>query len=372
VAYCVVEPGAEPAAPETLRRALKASLPPFMVPAAFVMLPEWPLNASGKLDRSALPAPAVTARRRKYRAARTTIEHELVQVWESLLGVSPIGMHDDFFELGGHSLLAVRMLVEVARLRGRTIPLTWLFESSTIHSLAARIDAEVQGTAEPPIVVLQGDAPGTPIAFVHGDVRGAGWYCRRLAPLLAPDSPFFVLPTLGADGDPEVWTIESMAARHLSELRKVQPHGPYRLAGFCVGGKIVLEMAQQLRAAGETIERLIMIDSGAGNAAISYMRPVLPFITGPDATARLARQAVIMKRVRWYDARIRWAANQELRRQADWLATNVARRARRLVARLRGRKSETNAASPAAPVERAVRDLTQVAGSAHTRSIVPR
>jgi amino acid adenylation domain-containing protein len=362
VAYCVVEPGAEPAAPETLRRALKASLPPFMVPAAFVMLPEWPLNASGKLDRSALPLPAATARRRKYRAARTTIEHELVQVWESLLGVSPIGMHDDFFELGGHSLLAVRMLVEVARLRGRTIPLTWLFESSTIHSLAARIDAEVQGTAEPPIVVLQGDAPGTPIAFVHGDVRGAGWYCRRLAPLLAPDSPFFVLPTLGADGDPEVWTIESMAARHLSELRKVQPHGPYRLAGFCVGGKIVLEMAQQLRAAGETIERLIMIDSGAGNAAISYMRPVLPFITGPDATARLARQAVIMKRVRWYDARIRWAANQELRRQADWLATNVARRARRLVARLRGRKSETNAASPAAPVERAVRDLTQVAG----------
>ena len=347
---------------ESLQRHLAQYVPGYMVPSAFVFLDALPLTSSGKLDRTALPAPAGTTRRREYRAARTTIEHELVQIWESLLGVSPIGMHDDFFELGGHSLLAVRMLVEVARLRGREIPLTWLFESSTIHALAARIDVAVQGTPEPPIVVLQGDAPGTPIAFVHGDVRGAGWYCRRLAPLLAPDSPFFVLPTLGADGDPEVWTIESMAARHLSELRKVRPHGPYSLVGFCVGGKIVLEMAQQLRAAGETIERLVMIDSGAGNAAISYMRPILPFVTGPDATARLARQATIMKRVRWYDARIRWAASQDLRRQLGWLATNVARRVRKVAARIGVRTSAGLPRTGVAPVERIVRDLTEVAG----------
>jgi amino acid adenylation domain-containing protein len=358
VAYCIAQPGADASAysAEALRSALKVTLPPFMIPTAFVWLPEWPINASGKLDRSALPAPAGTSRKRDYRAPRTTIEHELVPVWESLLGISPIGVHDDFFELGGHSLLAVRMLVEVARLRGRQIPLSWLFESSTIHALAARIDAAVQATPEPPIVVLQSDKPGSPIAFVHGDVRGGGWYCRHLAPLVAPDSPFYVLPTLGADGDPNVWTIESMAARHLSELRKVQPHGPYRLAGFCVGGKIVLEMAQQLRAAGETVERLIMIDSGAGNAAIGYMRPMLALIGGSDPTARMTRQAAIMKRVRWYDARIRWGARQGPRQQLRWVSANVTRRWRKLLVRAGWRSARS--AGSSAPEKRYVPDFS--------------
>jgi amino acid adenylation domain-containing protein len=358
VAYCIAQPGADSSgySAEALRDALKVTLPPFMIPAAFVWLPEWPINASGKLDRSALPAPPDTSRKRAYRAPRTTIEHELVPVWESLLGVSPIGVNDDFFELGGHSLLAVRMLVEVSRLRGRQIPLSWLFEASTIRALAARIDAAVQATPEPPIVVLQSDKPGSPIAFVHGDVRGGGWYCRRLAPLVAPDSPFYVLPTLGADGDPEVWTIESMATRHLSELRKVQPHGPYRLAGFCVGGKIVLEMAQQLRAEGETVERLIMIDSGAGNAAIGYMRPVLALIGGSDRTARMMRQAAVMKRVRWYDARLRWGARQGPRQQLRWVWANVARRWRKLLLRAGWRFARSARAS--APEKRYVPDFS--------------
>jgi thioesterase domain-containing protein len=181
---------------------------------------------------------------------------------------------------------------------------------------------------------------------VHGDLPGGGLYFRRLAPLVAPDSPFYVLPTLGADGDPEVWTIESMATRHLSELRKVQPHGPYRLAGFCVGGKIVLEMAQQLRAEGETVERLIMIDSGAGNAAIGYMRPVLALIGGSDPTARMTRQAAIMKRVRWYDARIRWGARQGPRQQLRWVSANVTRRWRKLLVRA-GWRSARSAGSSA-------------------------
>jgi thioesterase domain-containing protein len=296
-----------------------------MVPTAFVWLDEWPLNANGKLDRKQLPAPAGSVQASAYVPPKTTIEHELVQIWESLLDRRPIGKHDDFFELGGHSLLAVRMLVEVSRLRGRQIPLTWLFESSTVEGLAARIDREVQAAGEPPSVVLQSERTGTPLAFVHGDVRGAGWYCRRLAPLAVPDAPLIVLPTLGAESDERVWRIPSMAAQHVAELRKVQPNGPYRLAGFCVGGKIALEMARQLQAAGETVERLIIIDSGAANARIRYMRGLLPLVPGVSERSRLARQAKLMVNVRYYDSRVRWVANVPLREQVGW-ATRLLKR----------------------------------------------
>jgi thioesterase domain-containing protein len=169
-----------------------------------------------------------------------------------------------------------------------------------------------------------------------------------------------VLPTLGGCGDETVWTIELMAARHVAELRKVQPHGPYRLVGFCVGGKIVLEMARQLRAAGETIERLVMIDSGAGNAALRYMRPILPLITGSNATSRMARQAAVMKRVRWYDARIRWVARQGARQQLGWVSSNVTRRWRKLLTRI-GLRSRAPLASAAAQTA-AVLDFSEVAG----------
>jgi thioesterase domain-containing protein len=349
VAYCIATPGMRQPADEhaAIRAALKRSLPEFMVPSAFVWLDEWPLNANGKLDRRRLPAPAGSAPVAGYTPPRTTIEHELVQIWEGLLDRRPIGKHDDFFELGGHSLLAVRMLVEVSRLRGRQIPLAWLFESSTVEGLAARMEAELQSTREPPVVVLQPERTGTPLAFVHGDVRGAGWYCRRIAPLVVPDAPLIVLPTLGADGDERVWRIPSMAAQHVAELRKVQPRGPYRLAGFCVGGKVVLEMARQLKEAGESVERLIIIDSGAGNARIRYMRGILPFVPGLTEESRLARQAALMIAVRYYDGRVRSVAQAPLQQKADWAKGLLKRWTRRWRASV-----DQTSASIVAPVPR--------------------
>jgi len=315
-----------------IRAALRRALPQTMLPSALVELPAFPLTPNGKIDRRALPMPAVrTPRAPTYKAPRTTIEHELVQVWERLLEKRPIGVREDFFELGGHSLLAVRMLAEIGRLRGRHVPLSWLFEASTIETLAARIDDAVQATKEPPIIVLQPEATGTPLAFVHGDVRGAGWYCRRLAPLIAPDAPFFVLPTLGSERDGVVWRIESMAAQHLTALRSAQPHGPYRLGGFCVGGMIAFEMARQLQAAGETVERLILVDSAPTNAALQFMRPVLALLRIGDSHDRIARTARLMKRLRRYQQRVRhvrrWSAIEQLR----WVGRNVQRRWSRLV-----------------------------------------
>jgi amino acid adenylation domain-containing protein len=329
VCYFVPVAGVKPDH-ERLRAAMSRVLPSSMIPSAIVELDAFPLTSSGKINRQALPMPQTASlRTARYWAPRTTIEHEMVQIWEKLLDRRPIGIRDDFFELGGHSLLAVRMLAEVGRYRGRSIPLAWLFESSTIEALVARIDSDLHATAEPPLVALQANAPGTPIAFVHGDGHGGGWYCRRLAPLIAPDSPMYVLPTLGSDTDEHTWSIETMAERHVAELRKVQPHGPYRLAGFCVGGLVALEMALQLRAAGEAVERLIIIDSAAVNARLWFVRPLLALVTG-DARTRQVRQANLMRRLRRYYVKLRKVIELDASRQYQWTKQNVERRWDRL------------------------------------------
>jgi thioesterase domain-containing protein len=317
-----------------IRAALRRVLPQNMMPSALIALSSFPITRNGKVDRHALPTPKITTpKTASYHPPRTTIEHELVQIWEKLLARSPIGIREDFFELGGHSLLAVRMLADVARVRGRHVPLAWLFESSTIEALGARIGAQLQEQGEPPLIVLQQDARGTPLAFVHGDVRGAGWYSRRLAPLALPDAPLLVLPTLGGDTDGRIWRIESMATRHVAELRKVQPTGPYRIAGFCAGGLIAFEMARQLRAAGEVVERLIVIDSAATNARIHFAAPLLALVTGRDAFQRLARQSALMKLLRRYDARLRQVARLDRSQQLQWVRRNVVRRWNRFAGR---------------------------------------
>ena len=238
VAYVVPTTGRAVAAAE-LRTFCRARLPDYMVPSVFVPMDALPLTPSGKVDRRALPAadeaePLGAAD--GFAAPRTTIEHELVHIWESLLSARPIGIRDDFFALGGHSLLAVRMLHEIERVRGRRLPLAALFEHSTIEAIAYLLGTAVRDEGEPPVVVLQGEGSATPYVFVHGDIRGGGWYCRKLAPMLGADTPLIVLPTIRPGGPHAAVTIEDMAAVHLAHLREVQPRGPYRLAGYCTEG----------------------------------------------------------------------------------------------------------------------------------------
>ena len=282
-----------------------------------------------------------------YVPPRTLIEHELAQIWEQLFPNRRIGIQDDFFEIGGHSLLAMKMLAEVERMRGRRVPLAWLFEASTIERLAARLGAEIQATKEPPIVAIQEDAPERPIAFVHGDVRGGGWYCRRLAPLAEPNAPFYLMTTIGVDGELLPWTVEAMARIHVDELRRKQPVGPYRLAGFCSGGLVAYEMARQLRAQGQEVERLIIMDAAAGNARIAFVKPLLGLVQGGDENERMTRLAAALKRVRYYSLRVRQVQRQPMSERLGWLTTQVSRRVSRLLG-----KSSTNGSNGSAPAAR--------------------
>jgi amino acid adenylation domain-containing protein len=143
VAYVV----ARGEAPETamLRTHAANGLPDYMVPTSYVLLPELPRTANGKLDRAALPDPRRVneAARRHAVEPATDTERRLVEIWCAVLGISSVGVTDDFFDLGGHSLLAVRLFVRINEEMRVALSIGELFERATIRALAARIDAQL-------------------------------------------------------------------------------------------------------------------------------------------------------------------------------------------------------------------------------------
>jgi acyl carrier protein len=144
VAYVVPRNGA--VATAALREHLKARLPEYMVPSAFVTLAELPLTVSGKLDRRALPAPERDRAEAGgvYVAPRTPAEEAVAGIWAEVLGLPRVGAHDNFFDLGGHSLLATQVLSRIRQLFPVEIPLRRLFEEPTVATLALAI-SECQG-----------------------------------------------------------------------------------------------------------------------------------------------------------------------------------------------------------------------------------
>jgi acyl carrier protein len=138
VAYVV--PARELAPPVSeLRSFLKAKLPEYMVPSAFVVLDALPLTPNGKIDRRSLPAPDYQSRPElggAFVAPRTPVEETLASIWAEVLGIERVGIHDDFFELGGHSLLATRVVSRVREAFQVELPLRSLFEKPTVAELA--------------------------------------------------------------------------------------------------------------------------------------------------------------------------------------------------------------------------------------------
>ncbi|RAA04441.1 non-ribosomal peptide synthetase, partial [Ralstonia pseudosolanacearum] len=163
VAYYVSDEAIEA---QALREQLQASLPEYMVPAAYVRLERLPLTPNGKLDRKALPAPegqayASTA----YEAPQGEVEQTLAGIWQTLLGVERVGRHDDFFALGGHSLQAVRLVAQVRTQLGAELGLTELFAQPSL-SVVAQAIVRGRGRALPAITVADRSGP-LPLSFAQ-------------------------------------------------------------------------------------------------------------------------------------------------------------------------------------------------------------
>ncbi|HSY64208.1 MAG TPA: amino acid adenylation domain-containing protein [Terriglobales bacterium] len=263
--------------PAELRRYLQQHLPDYMVPSAFVPLRAMPLTPNGKIDRRGLPAPEHVASE-GIAEATDSLQSQLVKIWEDVLGRKSIGVRDNFFELGGHSLLAARLIHRTGQMLGKTVPLAMLFEAPTIEQLASALRRD-WGHHWSSLVPIQPAGSQPPLFCVHG-VGGnvLGFY--ELARRMSPEYPLYGLQSQGLDGaHPCHARIDEMAAHYLEEIRSVQPHGPYFLAGFSFGGLVAYEMAQQLRARDEKVGLLVLFDTAPGNlkpvTAASFMRLLL-------------------------------------------------------------------------------------------------
>ncbi|HSK79061.1 MAG TPA: non-ribosomal peptide synthase/polyketide synthase, partial [Thermoanaerobaculia bacterium] len=158
---------AEAPAAEELRALLAETLPDYMVPSAFVVLPALPLTSHGKVDRRALlEIRPETGTGRAYQPPRTPTEEVLAGLWASVLGVERVGISDNFFDLGGHSLVATRLVARVRQVFGVEVPLRALFEGPTVAELARRVAAGEKGSA-PPLVPVPRDGSPFPLSFAQ-------------------------------------------------------------------------------------------------------------------------------------------------------------------------------------------------------------
>jgi amino acid adenylation domain-containing protein len=261
-AYFVPAEGASPGTLE-LRGSLAEILPDYMIPSVFVSMDALPLTVTGKIDRRALPVPDVTRRGpdSPYVAPRDALEKRLVEMWEDLLGVQPVGIRDNFLDLGGHSLLAVRFAHEANRQLHRDLPMAALAGASTIERIAALLRESEAAAPRPSLVVLQAEGSLPPLYCVHP--RG-GHVLRyhHLIRHLGNEQPVYGLQAQGLDGRGEPHQrIEDMAAHYVREIRGVQAEGPYYLCGFSLGGKIAYEMACQLHEQGQQVALLAFLDT---------------------------------------------------------------------------------------------------------------
>ncbi len=266
VAYTTTRPDAAPPGAEALRAHLAASLPECMVPAAYVALDALPLTANGKLDRLALPAPDSSAfAARGYEPPVGETEERLALIWAGLLQLERVGRNDNFFELGGHSLLGIRLMFEIRRAFGKTLPVGVLFSAPTVAGLAHDLDRGVEAPGLMSVAPIVTDRAGPPIFMIHLIERDLG---RHLGRRHSVYGLAFGLAAAGSGPDAD-WpqNIESFAQHYIDQMRSVQPYGPYRLIGHSLGGLIAYEMASKLAEAGERVEFLGLLDCEAPDPA---------------------------------------------------------------------------------------------------------
>lgn len=195
------------------------------------------------------------------KAGPDNVEQTLAKIWEELLGVYDAGPDESFFELGGTSLAAARMFALITERLGRRLPLSTLVSAPTIATLAAIIRDGAR-TETPSIVEIQpGDGTKPPIFLIHAESGQVLMY-RDVAAAMGPEWAVYGIQSLGLDGTTQPSdSIEEMAARYLTEVRQIQPEGPYYLGGYCLGGTIAYEMTKLLEVEGEEVPWLGMIQA---------------------------------------------------------------------------------------------------------------
>ncbi|ELQ6149041.1 enterobactin synthase subunit F [Cronobacter turicensis] len=247
-----------------LRARLSERLPAHMVPVTLLQLPALPLSANGKLDRKALPLPQLAARA-PGRTVAPGMETAIACAFSELLGVEVTDAQADFFALGGHSLLAMRLAARLTRERGRAVTVGQVMIAPTVEKLAAVIeaaqsDAQAEQAGFDAILPLR-EGRG-PTLFCFHPASGFAWQFSVLQRWLSPRWAITGIQSPRPDGPmQQCASVDELCDRHYATLREQQPHGPYWLFGYSLGGTIAHGVAARLQAAGEEVAFLGLLDT---------------------------------------------------------------------------------------------------------------
>lgn len=243
--------------PENLRTYLSNLLPDYMVPSAFVCLRALPLTPNGKLDCRSLPAPGDDASmRHQYEAPRGEIEEILANLWREILKVDRVGRNENFFELGGQSMLVMQM-INKAKLSNIHITNHGVFSFPILKDLAAQIDNRTNRLYCEVAIPIRHSGNETPL-FLVPDGWGGVSYAFDLARDIDKNIPVYVLPWASPENE-QPHSIEEMADKMITLMKKVHPNGPYATAGYASGGFLAYEIAKQLIKSGSGVSFLGLI-----------------------------------------------------------------------------------------------------------------
>lgn len=257
-----------------LRRALRETLPDYMIPSGITPMESFPVTVNGKVDYRALPDPSEEppAALKDCIAPRTATEEAVAAIWRDILHRDQVGMDDSFFDLGGHSLSAARVVTRIRAELGAQVALGEFLQAPTIAALADTIDGTrgentddtgpVLSSYDPCVVPIRATGANPPLFCALG-AGGAVSAYGTLVRHLGAEQPVYGLQYSHLPEFRDFSSVECVAERYLEALRTVQPAGPYFLAGWSFGGLVAYELARRLRLRGEEIALLAIIDCEA-------------------------------------------------------------------------------------------------------------
>ena len=287
-AAVVLSPGAN-TTPGEIKAFLTDHLSSIEIPQRVFVKTELPRGPTGKIMRRQLSNEAAQYKK-DVMPAWSPLQVEILRIWTRLTGRSDLGIDDDFIEAGGDSLLCVQMICEVETIARCKLPPSSLRGVYTIRELEAAIMRDVPANAD--LMTFAKEGSGPPFLFCHGDFQCRGLYAFNLADKLTCEQPVYLLhPHL--DPDPTL-TIEDMARAYIPRVLTVQPAGPVRIGGFCNGGYIAWEIANQLSALGREIELVVLFNT----ASLVARRPLRALAKLIKVTVPLAPKKIRAKIVR--------------------------------------------------------------------------
>ncbi len=212
--------------------------------------------------------------------AAETPESFILAIWQQILGLPNIGLHDNFFDLGGNSLVAASLLAQIHKATGIRIPLVRFFQAPNPAALIRLLQNEgwqhqaaaqaassngahaTNGAARPAgpvdismIPIIEGDPARRPFFWTHGTDFA------NFARLMDREQPFYVMPPPGLDGKHPVYArAEDIVAYHIDQMKRVQPVGPYIVGGYCLGGHLALNIATEMLRRGDEVGLVVLVD----------------------------------------------------------------------------------------------------------------